>query len=475
MVRVRFAPSPTGFLHVGGARTALFNWLYARHTKGVFILRIEDTDAERSTDESTQVILDSMKWMGLDWDEGPFYQSQRMDLYKQTAQRLLDEDKAYYCFCSAEVLDQKRKLAMQEKRPPRYDGTCSHIPKEEALKRIAAGEKAVLRFRKLEGFSEVDDIVRGKVTFDNNVLDDFIILRTDGSPIYNFCVVCDDVDMKITHVIRGEDHLSNTPRQIMLYKALGYPTPQFAHISMILGPDKQKLSKRHGAVSVLAFRDEGYLPEAIMNYLALLGWAFDDKAEFFTQEELIEKFSLEHVSKNPAVFDYKKCGWMNSHYISHSSFERLMELLKPEFEKENIDVTKRDSAWWKYAIDLEKQRAAKIEDIAKNMHYYLDDTIPMDPKGIEKHLSADKSFTLLTQLLESIKSLDPYTIESLEKVFQDIVAKEGIKLGEIVHPVRVSLSGKTVGPGIFELLLAMGKDMTIHRMQEALKLQNKQG
>ncbi len=468
MIRTRFAPSPTGYLHVGGARTALFNWLYARHHGGVFVLRIEDTDAERSTDESTQIILDSMKWLGLDWDEGPFYQSQRTDLYKKTAERMLEENKAYYCFCTPETLTEKREKAQAEKKAFRYDGTCADIPLEEARKRIAAGEKAVVRFRKLEGETIVDDQVLGPVKFDSSVLDDFIILRSDGSPIYNFCVVCDDMDMKITHVIRGEDHLSNTPKQVMLYKALGYPMPHFAHISMILGPDKKKLSKRHGAVSVLSFKDEGYLPESFRNYLALLGWAFDDKTEFFSKDDLIEKFSLEHVSKNPAVFDYKKCSWMNGQYISKTEPEKLLECITPLLEADRINISAKPLSWWMETLNVEKQRAFYLNDLVKSFHYYLDDSIAIEPQAKEKHLTAKKSLELLRKFLVLLEKVEPYTQENLENAFKELMEVESIKFGEIVHPVRVALSGKTVGPGIFELFLCMGKDMSIKRIKDAL-------
>lgn len=468
MIRTRFAPSPTGYLHVGGARTALFNWLYARNNGGVFVLRIEDTDAERSTDESTQIILDSMKWFGLDWDEGPFFQSQRYDLYKKTAEKLLEENKAYYCFCTPETLDAKRQKAQAEKRAFKYDGTCANIPLEEARKRIAAGEKAVVRFRRLEGETLVDDQVLGPVTFDSSVIDDFIIMRSDGSPIYNFCVVCDDVDMKITHVIRGEDHLSNTPKQVMLYKALGYPMPKFAHISMILGADKKKLSKRHGAVSVLSFRDDGYLPEAFRNYLALLGWAYDDKTEFFSKEELIEKFSLKHVSKNPAVFDYKKCSWMNGQYISKTDSERLLELIKPSLEKEGISLSSRAAEWWKEALNVEKQRAFYLSDLVKSFHYYLDETIAIEPQAKEKHLTAERSLELLGKFLVLLEKVEPFDQPTIENAFKELMEAETIKFGEIVHPVRVALSGKTVGPGIFELLICMGKDMAIKRIKDVL-------
>jgi glutamyl-tRNA synthetase len=467
-VRVRFAPSPTGNLHVGGARSALFNWLFARHHQGTFVLRIEDTDAARSTDESTRAIIDSMSWLGLDLDEGPFLQSERTALYKQYVQRLLAENKAYYCFCSPEVLEEKKKKAMAAKLPPRYDGTCAKLTQEEALNRIAQGKKAVVRFRKLEGFTEVNDLVRGLVTFDNRVLDDFIILRSDGSPIYNLTVVVDDIEMKMTHIIRGEEHLSNTPRQMMLYQAFGQPAPQFAHVSMILAPDKTKLSKRHGATSVLEFRDQGYLPEALMNYLVLLGWAYDDKSEFFSKEELIAKFSLDKVSKNPAVFDHNKLAWMNSTYLKQVPLSRLEELLIPLLKEKGYDPDRLDKSWFNSVFELERQRARTTLDIAANFEYYLADKITIEPEAAAKHLESAESKELLAILVKEIEPLEPYTLETIEQLFGKITTQKGVKLGKLIHPTRVALTGKTVGPGIYELLFVMGKETVIKRINAIL-------
>ncbi|MFB3895520.1 MAG: glutamate--tRNA ligase [bacterium] len=470
-VRVRFAPSPTGNLHVGGARSALFNWLFARHHQGTFILRIEDTDAARSTEESTRGIIDSMSWLGLDLDEGPFLQSERSELYRKYVQKLLDENKAYYCFCSPELLEEKRKKAMAAKLPPRYDGTCAKLTKEEALNRIANGEKAAVRFRKLEGFTEVNDLVRGLVTFDNRVLDDFIIQRSDGSPIYNLTVVVDDIEMKLTHVIRGEEHLSNTPKQMMLYQAFGQPAPEFAHVSVILAPDKTKLSKRHGATSVLEFRDQGFLPEALMNYLALLGWAYDDKTEVFSKSELIEKFSLDKVSKNPAVFDHNKLTWMNSTYLRQVPLSRLAELISPMLKEKGYAPDKLDKTWFDLVLELERQRARTTRDIANNFDYYLADRITIEPEAAKKHLEAEESKELLTILVKELEPLEPYTLETIEQLFGKITTEKGIKLGKLVHPTRVALTGKTVGPGIYELLHVMGKTTVIKRIKIVLSSQ----
>ncbi|MCX7918416.1 MAG: glutamate--tRNA ligase [bacterium] len=468
-VRVRFAPSPTGYLHVGGARSALFNWLFARHHRGIFILRIEDTDAARSTEESTRAILDSLAWLGLDFDEGPFFQSERTALYQKYVQKLLDENKAYFCFCSPELLEEKRKKALAAKLPPKYDGTCASLTKAEALTRIDNGEKAAVRFRKLEGFTDINDLVRGRVTFDNRVLDDFIILRSDGTPVYNLTVVVDDIEMRITHVIRGEEHLSNTPRQLMLYQAFGQPAPYFAHVSVILAPDKTKLSKRHGAASVLEFRELGYLPEALMNYLALLGWAYDDKTEFFSKEELIEKFSLDKVSKNPAIFDHNKLSWMNSIYLKRVPLSRLEELLIPLLKEKGYDIEKINKTWLHSVIELERQRAKTVKDIATNFDYYLADKITIEPEAAKKHLSPAESRILLLMLETELDKLEPYTIENIEKLFIKITTEKGVKLGQLVHPARVALTGKTVGPGIYELLFAMGKETAVKRIKAVLE------
>lgn len=467
-VRVRFAPSPTGYLHVGGARTALFNWLFARQNKGTFILRIEDTDKTRSTPEALSAIIESLNWLRLTYDEGPYYQSQRLELYKKFIDRLLKEGKAYYCFCSPELLQQKREAALAAKIAPKYDGTCANLSKKEVERRLAAGEKAAVRFRKLPGITEVNDLVRGKVVFDNEIIDDFIILRSDGMPTYNFTVVVDDIDMGITHVIRGEEHLSNTPKQLMLYSALGYQPPKFAHLSMILAPDKSKLSKRHGATSVLEFRDLGYLPEAMLNYLALLGWAYDDKTEFFTIDELIEKFSLEKVSKNPAIFDHKKLEWMNSVYLRKVAVDRLEELLIPILLTRGYAVDKLDKNWVKTAIELERIRAHTLLDIANNFRYYLDETIEIDEQAAEKYLKSEKSISLLSKLISELAELDSFDTASLETLFKRITATEQVKLADLVHPTRVALTGKTVGPGIYELISVMGKETAIKRIKDAI-------
>ncbi len=342
-IRVRFAPSPTGFLHVGGARTALFNWLYARHNKGSFILRIEDTDRSRSTEEFIEAIINGMKWLGLEWDEGPFRQTDRFDVYRTYINKLLQEGKVYHCYCAPEELELKRKEAMAQRRPLKYDGRCRNIEGQETLQTTGGQardkrqeKKAVIRFKMPQkGQTVVDDLIRGKVVFENEQLDDLIIMRSDGTPTYNFVVVADDVDMKITHVIRGDDHLSNTPKQIQFYNALGYPVPKFAHLPMILGSDKARLSKRHGATSVTAYCEAGYMSEALVNYLVRLGWSYGDQ-EIFSKEELINYFSLKNVGKAAAVFNPEKLLWLNSQYIMKTPSEKLAELVMPFLVKENI-------------------------------------------------------------------------------------------------------------------------------------------
>ncbi|MBI4734106.1 MAG: glutamate--tRNA ligase, partial [Rubrobacteridae bacterium] len=335
-VRVRFAPSPTGYLHIGGARTALFNWLFARHFGGTFVLRIEDTDRERSTEEAIHAIIDSMKWLGLSWDEGPFRQMDRMDRYEEEARRLLDEGKAYKCYCTPDELEAMRKAALDKKEAPKYNRKCAGLTPYEEAKIEAEGCKPVIRFRcPDEGTTLIEDMVKGPVSFENANLDDFIMVRADGIPTYNFAVVVDDFDMKITHVIRGDDHLSNTPRQIVLYQALGYEIPKFGHLPMILGPDKTRLSKRHGATAVESYRDEGYLAPALINYLALLGWGFEDQT-IFALDELIEKFDVGGVGKSPAVFDPAKLDWMNGVYIRELSLDGFVEQIKPLLVKANL-------------------------------------------------------------------------------------------------------------------------------------------
>ena len=459
MVRVRFAPSPTGHLHIGGARTALFNWLFARHHNGKFILRIEDTDRSRSTEEYIESIIESMKWLGLDWDEGPFRQTDRMETYRNYAYKLLEEGKAYRCYCTPEELEERRQKAMKEGKPPRYDRRCREI--KETLDKPFA-----IRFKMpLEGETVVNDLVKGTVTFKNSEIEDLVILRSDGTPTYNFCVVVDDFEMKITHVIRGEDHLNNTPKQIHIYQALGMNLPEFAHIPMILGTDRARLSKRHGATSVLAYRDEGYLPEALVNFLARLGWSYGDQ-EIFTREELIKYFNLEQVGKANAVFNAEKLLWLNSEYIKLTAEERLFELVKPFLvkegylkENENVDIK-----WACRAIKSLKERCRTLKELAHAMRYYLLDYVDIDPKAKEKYIN-EKTIPILKEVTEKLSALEEFTQDKIEKIFMDIVNEKGLKLGQVAQPVRVVITGSTVSPGIYEVLEIVGKEKAIKRLR----------
>jgi len=464
-VRVRFAPSPTGFLHLGGARTALFNWLYARQHQGIFILRIEDTDRSRSTEESIEEIIEGLKWLGLDWDEGPFRQTDRFDIYRSYVDKLLKEGNAYYCYCHPEELEERRKDALTKGMPPKYDGRCRNIERVQE-------KNAAVRFRMpQEGQTAVDDLIRGRVIFENAQLDDLIILRSDGTPTYNFVVVVDDIDMEITHVIRGDDHLNNTPKQVHIYRSFGYEPPLFAHLPMILGPDKTRLSKRHGATSVTAYRDMGYLPEALLNYLARLGWSYGDQ-EVFSKEELIEKFSLENVGKSPAVFNPEKLLWLNSQYINQSTPERLSELVAPFLIKEGIirEGQGLDKEWLSKAIITLKERSRILLELANSLRYYITEYVEYNLEAKEKFLN--NSLPYLVELRDALACLDNFTSTEIEKVFMSIVNKHGIKLGNIAQPVRVAITGNTVSPGIFEVLEIVGKEKTIKRFEKAIKVIN---
>ena len=460
MVRVRFAPSPTGHLHIGGARTALFNWLFARHHNGKFILRIEDTDRSRSTEEYIESIIDSMKWLGLDWDEGPFRQTDRMETYRTYAYKLLEEGKAYRCYCTPEELEERRQKAMKEGKPPRYDRRCREI--KETLDKPFA-----IRFKMpLEGETVVNDLVKGTVTFKNIEIEDLVILRSDGTPTYNFCVVVDDFEMKITHVIRGEDHLNNTPKQIHIYQALGINPPEFAHIPMILGTDRARLSKRHGATSVLAYRDEGYLPEALVNFLARLGWSYGDQ-EIFTREELIKYFNLEQVGKANAVFNAEKLLWLNSEYIKLTPEERLFELVKPflvneGYLKENVDIK-----WACRAIKSLKERCRTLKELAHAMRYYLLDYVDIEPKAKEKYINPE-TIPIIKEITEKLAQINDFTQDKIEKIFMDIVNERGLKLGQVAQPIRVVITGSTVSPGIYEVLEIVGKEKTLKRLRRII-------
>ncbi len=462
VVRVRFAPSPTGHLHIGGARTALFNWLFAKHHRGKFILRIEDTDRSRSTEEFIESIIEAMKWLGLDWDEGPFRQTDRMDIYRAYAHKLLEEGKAYRCYCTPEELEQRRQEAMKEGRPPRYDRRCREISG-------ILNKPFAIRFKMpLHGETVVDDLVKGPVTFKNSEIEDLVILRSDGTPTYNFCVVVDDFEMAITHVIRGEDHLNNTPKQIHIYHALGMDVPKFAHIPMILGTDKARLSKRHGATAVLSYRDEGYLPDAIVNFLARLGWSYGDK-EIFTREELISLFNLEQVGKANAIFNAEKLLWLNSEYIKMTPEEELFSLVKPFLIKENYlrEDANIELSWAAKAIRSLKERCRTLKELAHAMRYYLLDSVEIDPKAKEKYINP-KSAGLIEELIEKLSCLEEFTQDRIEKIFIDIVNEKKIKLGDIAQPVRVAITGNTVSPGIYEVLEIVGKEKTLKRLRRII-------
>lgn len=462
-VKVRFAPSPTGFLHIGGVRTALFNWLYARHHGGKFVLRIEDTDHERSTEESIEEILESMRWLRLDWDEGPFRQTERQSLYSEKVDQLFKEGKAYRCYCSQEELDKKRNEAQKKGLKPKYDGTCRERTEQPE------GVPSVIRFKApLEGSVVVEDLLRGKVVFDIGELDDLILQRTDGSPTYNFVVVVDDADMGITHVIRGDDHLSNTPRQCLLYDALNYPRPSFAHISMILGQDKTRLSKRHGATSALAYRDMGYLPSAMINYLARLGWSHGDQ-EIFSREDMIKLFSFDSVHTSAAVFDPDKLSWLNEHYIKNTPPEELALHLEPFLIHSGILEKGHglDASEIARVIPSLNQRAKTLVEMAEKSAFYFKKNVEFDEKAKARFLTSD-SRPLLEKTIAGLSGLENFSAEEVEALFKQIVEDEGTKLGKLAQPVRVALTGTTVSPGIYDVILLLGKEETIKRLKQSL-------
>jgi glutamyl-tRNA synthetase len=457
---LRFAPSPTGFLHIGGARTALFNWLLARNQGGKFILRIEDTDQVRSTRESIDAILEGMSWLGLDWDEGPIYQTDRMAMYREHAERLLRENKAYYCYCTPEELEEKRLKALQEKRKPKYDRSCRR------LQAPVSGRSPAIRFKAPpEGKTVLPDLIKGTVEFENAEMDDLVILRSDGWPTYNFSVVVDDATMGITHVIRGDDHVNNTPRQILLYQAFGYPLPRFAHVPMILGADKARLSKRHGATSVMAYKDMGYLPQALVNYLVRLGWSYGDQ-EVFTMGELIQKFSLENVGKSAGVFNPEKLNWLNGVYIRQQKPETLAELLLPFLEGKGLKP--RSLGWLVEVVKTLQERSKTLVEMADMAEFYLRDDFQVDEKAEKKHLTPaiKEPMEIFRERLDSVAEVDE---KCLEEMFQEIVVQKNIKLGAIAQAVRVALTGKSVSPGIYEVMRILGKEEVLKRLARAVK------
>jgi glutamyl-tRNA synthetase len=459
-VRTRFAPSPTGDLHIGGARTALFNWLLARHTGGAFILRIEDTDVARSTRESIQVILDAMSWLGLDWDEGPFYQTERVFLYREMANQLVNEGKAYRCFCPPEELEDKREAAMKAGLKPKYDRTCLH------RKAFPPDRPFAIRFLSPEeGKTLVEDLIQGRVEFDNSELDDLIILRSDGFPTYNFSVVVDDVTMKITHVIRGNDHLNNTPRQIQIYQALGYPLPKFGHVPMILGPDKKKLSKRHGAQSVMEYQKMGYLPQAVVNYLVRLGWSYGDQEEF-TLKELIEKFTLEAVGKAAAAVNPGKLDWLNSQYIKKTETDELVRIVLPFIEDRGYSIG--DSDLLRKAVLSFRERSKTLAEMAELSEFYFCDKIVYEEAAAQKFLKGE-SLPIFEEVIESLLKEAILKKESNHHLIQRLSESRQEPLVKIAQPLRVALTGRAVSPPIDEVMEVLGKEKVIQRLRRAME------
>src|SRR6266542_2238808 len=465
--RLRFAPSPTGYLHVGGARTALFNWLYARHFGGTLVLRIEDTDLERSTPEMVEGILQGLAWLGMHWDEGPYYQTQRMELYRAAASKLLQFGAAYYCFCAKEELERRRAAASAEGRPPRYEGTCRRIDSDEAQRRKNAGDPAAVRFAIPEGGSTAfDDAVFGKVEFANAALEDFVLLRSDGNPTYHLSVVADDIDLRISHIIRGADHISNTPKQVLLYNALGAPLPVFAHVPLILGPDKTRLSKRHGATSVMAYREEGIVPEAFRNFLALLGWTPPEgNPEVLGDAELIRLFDLNTISRSDAVFDRAKLDWFNTEYIRAYSAERLLPLIQEDSETAGLEISNRDRHWLLSTIDLLKPRARSLKDFAGSFRAFFSDEFEPDPAAVEKFLKDPSIRSLLIMLGERYAVAQDFNEEAAERILRDFAAEKGVKAGALINGARVALTGQGVAPSLFAVMQALGKGKTVARLQ----------
>lgn len=480
-IRVRFAPSPTGNLHIGGARTALFNWLYARHYQGTFILRIEDTDQVRSTEAAVNVILEGMKWLGLDWDEGPgkegkygpYYQMQRLPLYQKYAEKLLKNKKAYYCYCTKEELTESRQKQIKEDHPLRYDRHCLNLSAEEKRRYEEEGRKPVIRLKIPAKKIVFNDLLRGEVNFEGELLSDFVIVKSDGIPTYNFAVVIDDALMDISNVIRGDDHISNTPKQILIYEALGFNLPKFAHLPMIMGSDHTRLSKRHGATSVMEYKEIGYIPEAVVNYIAHLGWSSGDEREIFSLEELVKEFSLDKISKHAAVFSIDKLNWFNSEYLKKRSVDSLVKMVIPflkeanYIKEENLSPVKLE--WLKEIIKLMQGRFKNFSQFIDYADYFFVDKIDIEPQAFQSVLNKEGISDILKALKEELSVLKCWDEKSIEDIVREIASSLQIKGGKIIHPIRVALTGKKIGPGLFELIVVLGQEKTIQRLEEAIE------
>ena len=455
----RFPPSPTGYLHIGGARTALFNWLYARHMKGKFILRIEDTDTARSTQESVDAIFESLEWLGIDWDEGPFFQSQRFGIYTEYIQKLLDSGFAYYCTCSPEKLEEMRKKAMEVGGKPKYDGTC----REKGLGRT---DNAVIRFKApISGTTVLEDVIKGNIVFQNEELDDFIIARSDGSPTYNFVVVVDDITMGINTVLRGDDHVMNTPRQILLYKALNSPLPTFGHVPMVLGSDRTRLSKRHGAMSVTAYRDMGYLPDAFINYLVRLGWSYGDQ-EFFSRDELVEKFSLENIGRSAGIFNPEKLLALNADHIKATPPDELIKYLSPFLKEKGYSF--QEGPFIESVIRTLNARSKTLKDMADDAGFYFTDTVSYDEKAAKKNLKAG-ALEPLQKMLERFSAVSDWKGEALHQIVLDVAEELDLKLGKVAQPLRVAVTGAGMSPSIDVTLELIGRERCLNRIKKAIE------
>ena len=468
-VRVRFAPSPTGALHVGGARTALFNWLFAKSHGGKFIVRIEDTDQKRSSSVMVEDILSGLRWLGLDWDEGPFLQSQRLDRYKKVAQQLLNQGKAYYCFCPAGTSAAKHKEAISLHRVWKYEGTCRELKVNEVQDKLARGVPSVIRFKSPQsGEVYFEDEVFGRIAYNLDQIEDFILVRSNGMPTYHLGVVLDDIDMGITHVIRGADHISNTPKQQLLYQALGFLVPSFSHLPLILGPDKARLSKRHGSTALTTYRDQGYLSEPFRNFLALLGWSPGSEMELLSTNELIRRFSLEGVNKSNAIFNIDKLEWFNRQYLRNLSPEELLPYVKTVLEKHDLwkpDYNSLKRPWLLKVIDLLKVRARIVPDFVNQGRAFFCDDFEIELKARQKFLKDASLQVLMPELASRLKRLSKFGIETTETTLRRFAAEKKVKAGLLINASRVLLTGKAVAPGIFEIMVTLGQESTVNRLK----------
>jgi glutamyl-tRNA synthetase len=480
--RVRFAPSPTGYLHVGGARTALFNWLFARRHGGIFVLRVEDTDVQRSSEEMVEGILDGLRWLGLEWDEGPhiggphapYFQSERLQLYRSTAEHLVRAGRAYYCYCTPEDLKAKREAAEQAGGAWRYDRACLALTADEVAARERQKRPRAIRFRVPEGRTGFDDLVHGTIEFDGANIEDFVILRSDGQPTYHLSVVSDDVEMEITHVVRGDDHISNTPKHLLLYQALEAPVPQFAHVPLILGPDKKRLSKRHGATSVMEYARQGYLPEAMVNFLALLGWSPGaGDQELFTTEDLKRVFDLRGISGGNAVFNPEKLDWFNQQHLFRLAPVELARRLQPLFEAEGLwdaAYLGEKHAWFFAVLELLKPRAKRLTEFVAAGRFFFSDGVEYDPAAVDKHLRAAGMRDHLRAVRAAFDELPSFDPVALEAALRSTADARGVKAATLIHAVRVAMTGKTVSPGLFEVIALVGRERTRARLDAAIAL-----